>query len=318
MSDTQLFTVAPPTPDSDVFPTWTDLVDNWRAADAHWLRNRVMQIFPDAATRTTELTGHTTFGMMSIVPLVGAAVGGPDFWTGSAWESIRYPNLGVASDGTSVTLKRVGGSGGVQLVNDGSVNASKLFGGTGGVGGTLDVTGVTVKVGAKTAKLATNATDLTVDSPVNVSGGVTASGTVAANALSAPTVTASTTLTAAAAGVTTLTATGAVTGASVAGGDALLGTSGVYGTLKHRTGGTSLVGVGSDSTVKIEGSSLAVTPPASFAATANFDGPVNFTNAAARPQIAVAGFDPIPIAGVIVSSASAAGAQPDGSLWVQV
>src|SRR5262252_3786274 len=182
---------APPNETSVVWPTWTNLVDNWRAQDAGWLRNRSIQIFPDAATRTSVLSGVTLIaGMLSYIQ-TGSVAGGPDFYDGSAWTSIRYPNLNVISDATSVTLRRQGAGTGVQLMNDGSVNMAKAFMGTGGIGATIDNTGILLKIGADTAKLTTDANGFAMDSPLNITGGLQTSALATLNSL---TVTGATTL----------------------------------------------------------------------------------------------------------------------------
>lgn len=299
---------------SAVFPDWTDLVDNWREADAEWLRNRSVQVFPDAASRTTALGTPPMFGMLSIVQS-GSVAGGPDFWNGSAHESIRYPNLNVISDSTSVTLRRQGAGTGVQLLNDGSVNIAKEFVGTGGQGSTQDSTGVAIKIGAKTVKLATDATSLTIDSPVTVSGAISASS------VSAPNITSTTAITAAAinaSGTVTaasVTASGAVTGASVTGGDVLLGTSGVYGTVKHRSGGTSQIGVGSDSTVRIDGATLTLNLPVTAAQAVVINGTTSFVG---RPSLALPSTTPVWVAGIIAVSGNVAPSQnaPDGTIYI--
>jgi hypothetical protein len=69
-----------------------------------------------------------------------------------------------------VTLKRQGAGSGIQLMSDGSANTVKNVVGTGGVGYVGDQTGLALTVGAKTVKLATNATALTIDSPVAITG----------------------------------------------------------------------------------------------------------------------------------------------------
>src|SRR5215510_1832611 len=95
----------PAAPTDIMFPNWTNQVDNWREQDAEWLRNRSVQIFPDAAARTANLATVPQFGVVSILQAPGAGTpGGPEFWNGSAWESVRYANLNVISDATSVTL----------------------------------------------------------------------------------------------------------------------------------------------------------------------------------------------------------------------
>lgn len=310
---------APPAAGSNVFPVWTDLQDTWRATDAHWLRNRTIQIFPDAASRTTALAGQTSFGMLSILQ-AGSVAGGPDFWNGSAWESTRYPNLNVTSDGTSVTLKREGASPstGLQLLNDGSVNIAKEFVGTGGVGSTQDTTGFTIKIGGKTVKLATDATSLTVDSPVAITGTLSATGAITAPSLTVPTITSTGTINAVAIAATgAISSSGAVSGATVTGGDVILGSAAPYGTLKHRTGsGTAEIDIGSDSTVRILGTALTVNPATTFAGAITVNGAATFK---VPPVVSQAGKDAsIQEAMIIMASGNVTPTSnpPDGTLFV--
>jgi hypothetical protein len=313
---------APPAATSVVWPDWANGFDTWREQDAEWLRNRIVGVFPDAGSASGRDTIMNpvakSYGMMSILQS-GSVAGGPDFWNGAAWESIRYPNLNVTSDANGVTLKRQGAGTGIQLLTDGSVNMAKAFVGTGGVGSTLDNTGVAVKIGAKTVKLATDATQLTIDSPVSIAGGLTLTG-----ALSVPSATVTGGLTVqgntsvqglAAASVA---ATGLVAGGSVNGGDAQLATVGVYGTLRHRVGGTAAVGVGSDSTVKIDGTSVAVNPPTTFAGVVNVNGQTNFVGRPFLAFTAVGANVPTWVAGIYAVSGNVAPSQacPDGTIYI--
>jgi hypothetical protein len=308
---------APSSATAAVFPDWTNLVDNWRDTDAEWLRNRTVSPFADAAARDAVMNPVTkNFGMMSIIQ-AGSVAGGPDFWNGLAWEGIRYPNLAVSSDATSVTLKRQGAGSGIQLLSDGSVNTVKNVVGTGGVGYVGDQTGIALTVGAKTVKLATNATALTIDSPVAITGGLTLTGPLT---VPSETVTGALTVqgTAALAGVTatTVAATGLVSGGNVNGGDAQLGTVGVFGVLRHRTGGTSAVSVGSDSTVKIDGASLTINPPTTLAGALTVTGVTTFVG---RPVLSLPGTSAgVWVAGIRAAAGNIAPTQndPDGTVYV--
>lgn len=311
---------APSSPTAAIFPDWTNLVDNWRDTDAEWLRNRIVSPFADAASRDTVMTPVAkNFGMMSILQ-AGSVAGGPDFWNGAAWESVRYPNLAVTSDATSVTLKRQGAGTGVQLINDGSVNMAKTFVGTGswptGPGVLLDNTGLSLKIGAKTVKLSTDGTQLLVDSPVLISGALTLTGalTVPSETVTGALAVQGTT-TLAAATATSVAATGLVSGGNVNGGDAQLGTVGVFGVLRHRSGGSAVVSVGSDSTVKIDGSTLTINPPTTLAGAVTVAGAATFT---ARPVLSLPGTSAgVWIAGIRAVSGNVAPSQadPDGTIY---
>jgi hypothetical protein len=299
---------APGSATATVWPDWANGFDNWREQDAEWLRNRIVSPFPDVATRDTIMNPVAkSFGMMSILQ-AGSVAGAPDFWNGAAWESIRYPNLNVTSDATSVTLKRQGAGSGIQLMNDGSVNTVKNVVGTGGIGYVGDTTGISMKIGAKTVKLATDATQLTIDSPVSIAGGLTLTGALSVNSVNVTAgLTVGGTLGAQAITATTLTASGLVAGGSVNGGDAQLATVGIFGVLRHRSGGTGVVSVGSDSTLKIDGASLAVNPPTTFAGTITANGVTNFVG---QPNLAITGKTSVMVAGIV----AVAGNTPPGSL----
>src|SRR4249920_3760527 len=142
----------PTAPTDEIFPVWTDLVNNWRAVDAHWLRNRTVQIFDDAAERTSVITSPFQ-GQLSYLKGTDSL----EFRKASAWESVRYPNLTVASDATTVSMRRTGAGTGLILKSDGSTEIASLFAGSGGLGATVDNTGLSLKVGTKTVKLVTDA-----------------------------------------------------------------------------------------------------------------------------------------------------------------
>jgi hypothetical protein len=303
---------APPTATDLAYPDWTDLVDTWRERDAEWLRNRVVSLWADGSGRTAGQPSPMKGALSSLQNGYGA----PDFWTGSAWESIRYPNLDVLSDATSVTLRRLGAGSGIQLINDGSVNTVKNVVGTGGLGYVGDQTGIALHVGAKTVKLATDATGLTVDSPVSITGALTLTGALNAASATIPNITSTGTISAAAITSSSHQSTGAITGATVTGGDVLLGSAPPYGTVKHKSGGTAAVSVGSDSTVKIDGSTLTVNPATTFAGAATFNGTTSLNGATS--QLAPAGKVAVQVAGVIAVSGNVAPTQnaPDGTLYV--
>lgn len=204
---------APGTEVIEAWPVWTDFVDNWRAIDAHWIRDRVVNIFDD----------NTKRGASGIVPIQGTltflqGTNSLEFYKGgtpslaASWESVRYPNLAVSSDATTVTLRQTSGGSGIILASDGTANIEKLNAGLGTL--LANVAGVTLKVGAnKAVVLATNATALTVDSPVSITGTLNATG-----ALTVPSATLSGTLTAANASIS-----GTVSGGVVNGGSGTIG-----------------------------------------------------------------------------------------------
>lgn len=319
--DVELMT-APTSPTDESFPVWTDLVDNWRAIDAHWLRNRSVQIFPDATARNTALGGSAMKGMLSYLDTTPPAghPGGPDFYDGSAWQSVRYPNLNVTSDATSVTLRQVSAGSGISLLSDGSVNIAKAFIGTGGIGSTLDNTGIAVKVGTKTVKLATDTTALTVDSPVKVTGNIDSTGTITGAVVTAPTINSSTTINAAA-----ITASGTVQGNVISGGTAQAGPTGeavlVYESsqarMRHKsTGASAWLGMNSSGALEVKGASIALNGPVTASAAATFQAASSFQ---ARPTVDVPGKVSAGVAMVMVSSTDPGSTNaPDGTIWFKI
>jgi hypothetical protein len=292
-----------------VFPDWTDLTDTWREIDAEWLRNRSVNILADAAARTAAITAP----LKGMIAPVQSGTGAPDFFNGAAWESVRYPNLDVISDGTSATLRRTGASPatGIQLVNDGSVNIAKGFLGTGGIGSTLDNTGIAIKVGAKTVKLATNATQLTVDSPVLITGAVNVTGAVTATgAVQGATVTGTTSITGGTVAGTTGTFSAALQGLIVQAGTVQLN-----GNQVKATAGTAALTLAADSTVTLAGTGLTINPPTTLASTVAITGVATF---AAQPVLSIPTFlAGIKLAGLIVVAGNVAPTQnaPDGTIY---
>ena len=309
---------APPSATDLTYPDWTNLQDTWREQDAEWLRNRSVSLWASASTRTSGQASP----MKGAVSARQDGYGDPEFWTGAAWEAVRYPNLTVQSQvgpPASVLLRyaTANPATGIQLLNDGSVNISKTFVGTGGLGYTGDQTGIALHVGTKTVKLATDANGLTVDSPVAITGGLTTTGPATLNSLTvtgAVNFSGGTTL--GAVNAASVAATGAVTGATVTGGDVILGSAPPYGTIKHRTGGTAELDVGSDSTVRVNGASMTINPPLTVAGTMQANGQATF---ALPNRVSQATKDPnIQVAMIIMVAGNVAPTTqnpPDGTIW---
>ena len=157
---------------------------------------------------------------------------------------------------------------------------------------------------------------MTIDSPVSIAGALTLTGALSVpseTVTGALTVQGNTTLAGVAA--TSLAATGLVAGGSVNGGDAQLGTVGVFGVLRHRTGGTAVVSVGSDSTVKIYGSTLTINPPTTLAGALTVNGATTFVG---RPVLSLPGTSAgVWVAGVRIVAGNVAPTQndPDGTIY---
>lgn len=311
---------APSAETSEVWPVWTDLVDNWRAIDVHWMRDRVVNLFDNLAARTSS----------GIAPLAGSLsflqdINSLEFYRNDGkWESVRYPNLSVTSAAgppATVSLRQTAAGTGITLQSDGYAAIEKLNAGLSTL--LVDTTGATLKVGAgKAVKFATDAVSggsLTIDSPVKITGTLSATG-----ALNAPSLTLTGNLTVA--GVTasgtvqgaTMTSTGQINGGNLlAGGLAWVGNNGgwasfqhvsqpSYGFRAHPAGDTVIAGV----TNTIYG-------------TTNHTGPLTVGGGfvlRSDTALAPAGTSAVPLAGIIVVGRGPDGndAQPNGTIWIQV
>jgi hypothetical protein len=172
---------APSSPVAEVWPVWTDFVDNWRAIDAHWFRDRVVNVFDNVAARTASgINASAIQGSLTFLQDVNSL----EFYKGAnVWESVRYPNLAVSSDATTVTLRQTSAGSGIILQSDGTAAIEKLNAGLGTM--LVGVAGLTLKVGAnKAVVLTTDATSLAINSPVKVTGDISASTATIAGAAS--------------------------------------------------------------------------------------------------------------------------------------
>jgi cytoskeletal protein CcmA (bactofilin family) len=303
----------PTAPTDTGLPDWTDLVNSWHAVDAEWLRNHSVPIFVDGTNTGSGRGALYTAPQKGALSVVQSGDGSPDFYNGSAWTSVRYPGLDVSQPtGSTVLLRATGASPGtgIQLMADGSTNTAKGFFGAGGVGSTLDNTGIAIHIGAKTVKLATDGTQLTIDSPVSIAGALTLTGalTVPSETITgALTVQGASSLAAVTAASLTVTGTstlaavnasGTVTGATLQ-----AGTTQITGNQLKANAGTAALTIGTDSTVSVAGTTLTVNP------TTNFVG---------RPWLALPSTAPVWVAGIIAVQGTAAPTQnaPDGTLYV--
>jgi len=300
---------APSSPTAEVWPVWTDFVDNWRAVDAHWFRARVVNVFDNAAARTTALSSNT--------PIIGALTYLQDvdslemYKSTGAWESVRYPNLAVTSDSTTVQLRRTGAGAGISLQSDGYAAIEKLNAGLGALNVTS--TAAALKTGAKTVTLTTDATQLLVDSPVRVTGALTTTG-----ALSAPSLALTGALTSA-----TVTATGAVTGATTVATGQASGGTGLFGTIAlasnsggnaafaHNSSQANGLRAGSDGTVSLTGTSVGLVGAVTATGALTVTGVLTM-NGGGKLQ---SGVD---VAGLVVSTVAptASDTQPNGTIWI--
>jgi hypothetical protein len=216
-----------------------------------------------------------------------------------------------------VTLRRYPAGTGIQLMNDGSVNIAKAFIGTGGIGATIDNTGITLKIGADTAKIATDANGFTFDSPIALGANALYAGPITASQL---TVSGLSTLGGgfSASGANTITGSLTASG-TVQGGTLQAGTVQITGNQVKPTTGAAGVTLATDTltlagvTVNVGGASTAVVVPGTL-------NPQKLTTFNVVPVVSASGKDPnIQEAMIMMQSGGAApSAQnpPDGTLFI--
>jgi len=304
----------PTAPTDEIFPVYTDLVDNWRAVDVHWLRNRTVQIFDDAGERSGVIAAPFP-GMLSYLKTPKSL----EFYHDTVWESVRYPNLVVSSDATTTTLKQQSAGNGVVLRSDGSVMVNVLIVNqpTAAGGVQLDNTGILVKVGTKSVKIATDATQLLIDSPVKVTGDIESSGTlrgatVTVTAVNASTVTLSTSITAPAANIS-----GTVQAGTVHAGNAEMGVDTGVAVFRHLSSPANRLSYDNTGAAILKGASLALQGPLTVQDTSIVNGAMDFR---AAPTLHTAGTTAAPVAALLVRSVApvAGDNYPNGTIWAVV
>ena len=202
---------------------WTDYSNYWREGDAEWLMERTVLRYATPAARAadwpTPKFGQITYNEQSVALGGGLYADRPEMWSKqhNAWVPLlMIANImGTKDDAAGVGLahKLAGGKGVVfepaRTVLD---NPIYVMGGV----LTVDATGLTIKTGAKTVKLTTDATSLVSDSPIS------ATALSTGGALTAVSATLSGSLT-----VANITLSGTL------GGGVLNGTSGTIGGVAH-------------------------------------------------------------------------------------
>jgi hypothetical protein len=307
---------APPTtPTDEIYPVWTDLVNNWRAVDAHWIRDRLVQVFDDATERTSVLGASARQGMLSYLKGTDSL----EFRKASAWESVRYPNLAVTSDATTVNLRRTGAGSGLTLKSDGSTEITTLFAGTGGLGSLLDSTGLSIKVGAKTVKFITDSTQLLVDSPVKVTGDVEATAALkgASAALTGNLTAVNATLTGTLTG-TGATMTGTVSVGILRSGNAEFTTDTTLAVFRNLVSPTNRLAFSTTGAATLIGSTVAITGATTFAN--KITGSAGIDLLASASNITGPSMTNAPVAGVIAMNRAPTGSDvyPDNTIWFQI
>jgi hypothetical protein len=208
---------------------WQDYISNWRTRDTGWMQERLILRYQTSAARTTDWGATPKVGQVTYNdetktlemwrPAIGASPAG---WA----RSLMFQNLvSNRDDTTGVYLYHPASSNtrGVMFTPTNFVVDQPTNFLTGAL--TIDATGMSLKIGAATAKLATDADGLTVDkqvkSPLLVGDNATVTGVVTAGSVTASAVTVTSSLT--------------LAGATVSGG-VLNGNSGTIGSINLAAG----------------------------------------------------------------------------------
>jgi hypothetical protein len=152
--------------------TWQDNVNNWRKVDGDWLQNRSILRFTDVAQRDSVLTAPAAGQVIFRADAAAVPADGLEVRVGTAWIPYRGlpQNLSKVTDSaTQVVLAHKDAAGqGVVFNSTGGVGVNTDFTVRGGVL-KVEASGVSIKTGAVTAKLTTDATYLLSDKPLSVS-----------------------------------------------------------------------------------------------------------------------------------------------------
>jgi hypothetical protein len=160
---------------------WQDYVNNWRDADATWLQSRSILRFANNTDRDAVYTSVPPAGQFIFNAADVASGGGLEMSNGTLWLGYKAMPVNLvktADDSGQVSISHSGAAGkGIQFTPT-YVGTNADLRVQGGVL-TVDTTGVSVKTGAATAKLTTDATQLLIDKPVSIpSLTLTGAGTV--------------------------------------------------------------------------------------------------------------------------------------------
>jgi hypothetical protein len=224
-------TIAEPLPDLQWGKgTWQDYISNWRTRDTNWMQERLILRYQTAALRSTAYpspgAGHVTYN---------DETKSLEMWRAAptnAWvRALMFQYLtSNKDDSAGVNLAHTGAAGkGVQLTPTSVLIDAPTTNFLNGVH-VVDATGITVKVGAKTAKLSTDATNLVSDSPIKapsaVIDAITTSGAISAGSISAPSAT-----------ITNIGMSGTLSGGIINGASGLIGGVAMASNIATATGG---------------------------------------------------------------------------------
>jgi hypothetical protein len=193
-------TIVEPIPDLQYGKgAWQDYISNWRTRDTNWMQERLILRYASPTTRGNDWPAPKS-GQVTYNDTTGLL----EMWsqTKGAWlRSLMFQYLlSNKDDATGVSLFHASsGAKGVQLTPTSLLVDAPTTNFLNGVS-VIDATGFALKVGAKTAKLSTDATALVSDSPIRApsiasDGALTAVGALSAGSLSAPSATFTSTLT---------------------------------------------------------------------------------------------------------------------------
>jgi hypothetical protein len=148
---------------------WQDYISNWRTRDTSWMQERLILRYQTAAARTADWGAS---------PRAGQVTYNDESKTLEMWHSVKASWVrslmfqyatSVKDDATGVNISHISAGGKGATFGPSSVIVDTALSVGPGVLG-VDLTGVTIKTGTKTAKLTTSATDLVSDSPITAAG----------------------------------------------------------------------------------------------------------------------------------------------------
>jgi hypothetical protein len=195
---------------------WQDYISNWREKDAEWIQERTILRYATPTARSTDWSapraGHVTYNGLS--DRLEMFSGLRSSWVGI----LMFQYLtSIKDDATAVNISHTASGG--KGINIGP-SLTSLDNPLNVMGSVLavDGTGVTVKTGAKTAKLTTDANNLISDTPVSAPGFITAGALTATGNITGASATLTGTLT-----VPNISLSGTLTGGVLNGTSGLIG-----------------------------------------------------------------------------------------------
>ena len=153
--------------------TWQDYISNWRTRDTNWMQERLILRYQTSAQRTADWGAAPRAGQVTYNEETKTL----EMWRGApvnSWvRSLMFQNLVSSVDtGAGVNLFHVGSIASPKAITITPTSLLVDMTTTNFLNGvhTVDATGMTLKTGAKTVKLSTDATNLVSDSPIKATG----------------------------------------------------------------------------------------------------------------------------------------------------